>query len=138
VARTVHHTPWKQTTQNRHEQRYINLFGWTASYRRGFYGVRACNVIYDLRYPAVELDREDRRPIPQKIRREVSSYAYARAYRGRYVTYAANRDERSARTRDRQQLRLAAAVANAGGVDAVEDITITPIRHRHRAVWDSW
>jgi hypothetical protein len=136
VARTVHHTPWKQTTQYRHELFLERAWG-GAWYWRGWYVARAGNVIYDLRYPAVELDRPDRRPTPRHVRRSVASYDYVMAYRGSCVGYFANRDERAARARDRADFRRITAAVNAGGKVDVDELEPAQVRHRHRALWDS-
>lgn len=139
MARTAHHTPYTRTTQYRLEAELEALRG-MHTWPWGDLPARTSHTVYDLRFPAAELAAVDRRPVPQRVRVDVASYKYARAFRGRIVASLARRDEHAERTRARSVVRRALADLRAADdlADAAEDVDITPFRHRHNALWDAW
>ncbi|MEU8433861.1 hypothetical protein AB0F18_13230 [Streptomyces sp. NPDC029216] len=129
MSRTAHHTPHRQTpfgierhaehASDRPWREYLRNLPW----RR--------HTVHDLRYSAAEIalaEKEGRRPQPRQIRRSFEIFAYCCAFSDG-ITEDANLEERTARRRLRNELRLALHDA---------DTDITPARHRYSAHWDSW
>ena len=84
-------------------------------------------ILYDLRFSAASLVVQGKRPQPERIRRAVAIYSYPRAFNdNREVACLARFSERKARRRLRHELRR---------MD-VDDVT--PVRHRHEAVYHAW
>ncbi|MFJ9683686.1 hypothetical protein ACIRP2_37525 [Streptomyces sp. NPDC101194] len=134
MARTAHHTPYKQTPHER-ARRYERACRVEDDRPYAFWrhvsGPHRAAVVYDLRYSTAELataSGEGRRPRPQKIRRSFAIYRYCCAH-SQCIGDLAKRDERVARSRTRAALL-------ATKYDP--DIDIPPTRHRYSAHRNSW
>ncbi|MFF9121313.1 hypothetical protein ACF09Y_38165 [Streptomyces massasporeus] len=99
-------------------------------------------VLHDLRYSAhsiAQAARESRRPRPDKVRRAVDVYSFARYRRDASVAQWSAVEERRARQRLRTQVGTLLALVNttAGelALDAAEMVDIPPTRHRRGALW---
>lgn len=151
MARTVHHVPL------RHRDGECNNHDCAARtpYRPGFYAFGSCDyrgprhAVFDLRYSAADLDRAERtgtRPVPSASRHVMPTHIrWERLHDDGDIGYYADRFERVARMRTREDLTAARGLVNAalrnGDTDAysaADDLALDPVRHRGSAIWESW
>ncbi|MEU9573792.1 hypothetical protein AB0D62_28790 [Streptomyces massasporeus] len=99
-------------------------------------------VLHDLRYSAhsiAQAARESRRPRPDKVRRAVDVYSFARYQRDASVAQWSAVEERRARQRLRTQVGTLLALVNTSvgelALDAAEMVDIPPTRHRRGSLW---
>ncbi|MFD8227758.1 hypothetical protein ACFV16_26770 [Streptomyces massasporeus] len=99
-------------------------------------------VLHDLRYSArsiTEAARESRRPRPDKVRRAVDVYSFARYQRDASVAQWSAVEERRARQRLRTRVRTLRGLVNTSAdelaLEAAEMVDIPPARHRRGSLW---
>lgn len=126
MARTAHHLAYKYTDSGT---------PWYTCHRGE---PQRHAALYDLRYSRDDIaqaEEEGRRPQPRKVRRSFSSWRYMYAYRSSAIVggYMAQ-EEGTARRELRVRLAEIRGLHRAGHDD---DFVVTPVNHRHHALWDA-
>lgn len=119
MSRTVRTTPWRLRVRD---------------------GASESMSLYDLRYTRAELAqaaREGHRPVPTKTLRRITSWQSMVLYcrKGSFSDEIATAEGR-ARLQGRLEAQRIRGLHHAGY--DLDDVDISPIRHRHGELWHAW